>query len=61
MAYGAEFRRDAIARMRAGRSVLGLARELGVSDHALWRWKKQDAIDRGERHRESACRSTSSC
>jgi transposase-like protein len=35
--------------MRAGQSKLSLAREMGITDQTLWRWSKQDAIDRGER------------
>ena len=45
-----EFRRDAVALVRAtGRPIAQIARELGIYDSTLGNWVRQDAIDRGER------------
>ena len=36
-----------VEQMRDGRSVAGLARELGMHESTLHRWKCQDRVDRG--------------
>jgi len=46
--YPAEFRRRAIALVRAGRSVAQVAVDLDVTQTAIYNWIKQDKIDRGE-------------
>lgn len=47
--FPAEFRRRAVALVRAGKPVTTAAVELGVSPAAIHNWAKQDQIDRGER------------
>jgi transposase-like protein len=47
--YPAEFRRRALDLVRSGRRVAEVASELGISEQAIYNWRKQDAIDRGER------------
>jgi transposase len=44
-----EFRREALAMLRAGRSPRELAEALGVSEQMLRNWRRQDQIDRHER------------
>ena len=46
--YPAEFRARSVALIRAGRSVREVALLLGVSEQALYGWRRQDRIDRGE-------------
>jgi transposase len=48
--YPAEFRREAIELLRAGRSPRELSESLGVSQQTLRNWRRQDQIDRHERH-----------
>jgi transposase len=47
--YPAEFRRRALDLVRSGRPVAQVAVELGISEQALYNWRRQDQIDRGER------------
>ena len=47
--YPAELRRQACERMLAGEAVKDLAVELGISEHTLYRWRRQALIDAGER------------
>ena len=46
--YPAEFRARSVALIRAGRSVREVALLVGVSEQALYSWRRQDRIDRGE-------------
>lgn len=46
--YPAEFRARAVELIRAGRPVREVALLLGVSEQALYGWRRQDRIDRGE-------------
>jgi transposase len=45
--YPPEFRRRALDLLAAGRKVVDLARDLGVSGQTIYTWRRQDAIDRG--------------
>jgi transposase len=47
--YPAEFRRRALDLVRSGRPVAQVAADLGISAQAIYNWRKQDQIDRGER------------
>ena len=47
--YPAELRRQTCPRMLAGEAVKELVVELGISDHTLYRWRRQAQIDAGER------------
>ncbi len=47
--YPAELRRQTCERMLAGEAVKDLVAELGISDHTLYRWRRQAQIDAGER------------
>jgi transposase len=47
--YSAEFRRRALDLVRSGRPVAQVAADLGISAQAIYNWRKQDEIDRGER------------
>ena len=47
--YPAELRRRTCERMLAGEAVKDLVAELGISDHTLYRWRRQAQIDAGER------------
>jgi len=46
--YPAEFRARSVALIRAGRSVREVALLVGVSEQALYGWRRQDRICRGE-------------
>src|ERR1017187_6755147 len=46
--YAAEFRHRVLALHRSGRSVPALSEQFEVSQAAIYKWIKQDAIDRGE-------------
>jgi len=49
-AYPDEFRQEAVAMVRGGRSVRDVAESLGVSQQSLRKWVKQTELDR-EAHR----------
>jgi len=46
--YPAEFRKRAVELVRSGRPVVEVARLLEVSEQTLYKWRRQDRIDRGE-------------
>ena len=46
--YSAEFRRKVLDLLAEGRSVASVAHDLDVSDQAIYNWRRQDRIDRGE-------------
>lgn len=46
--YPAEFRRKVLDLLAEGRSVAGIAHDLGISDQTIYTWRRQDRIDRGE-------------
>ena len=48
-AYPAEFRREAVQMLRAGRTPRELAESLGVSEQTLRNWRRQAQLDRHER------------
>jgi transposase len=45
--YPAEFRRRVVDLLAAGRKVADLARDLGVSEQAIYGWRRQERVDRG--------------
>lgn len=45
--YPPEFRRRVLDLIAAGRSVASIAADLGVSDQAIYTWRKQELIDTG--------------
>ena len=45
--YPAEFRRRVIDLLGTGRKVADVARDLGVSEQAIYGWRRQEWIDRG--------------
>src|ERR1700761_3949673 len=45
--YPPEFRRRALDLVRSGRCVPEVAKLLGIAESCLYRWKRQDLIDRG--------------
>ena len=47
--YLAEFRREAVGKVRSGRKVSEVAEALGVTEQSLRNWVKQDQLDRRER------------
>ena len=47
--YAAELRRQTCERMLAGEEVKDLVAELGISQHTLYRWRRQALIDAGQR------------
>lgn len=47
--YPAELRRQTCERMLAGEAVKDLVAELGISEHTLYRWRRQALIDAGRR------------
>ena len=47
-AYPPEFRRRALDLIQAGRSVVQVAADLGISQGCLYSWRKQELIDIGE-------------
>jgi transposase-like protein len=47
--YPVEFRRKVLDLIEAGRPVVEIAEQLGVSDQTIYNWRKQDRIDRGLR------------
>lgn len=51
--YPAEFRRQALALVASGRTVVDVAASLGIAQSCLYRWKQQEVIDRGLKHGQS--------
>lgn len=47
--YPPEFRREAVALVRPGRSVKDVAASLGCSDQSLHEWVKREQLDRHAR------------
>ncbi len=47
--YPAEVRRRTCERMLAGEAVKDLVAELEISEHTLYRWRRQALIDAGRR------------
>lgn len=47
--YPVEFRRKVLDLIEAGRPVVEIAAQLGVSDQTIYNWRNQDRIDRGLR------------
>jgi transposase len=45
--YAAEFRRRVIDLLDSGRKVADVARDLGVSEQAIYGWRRQERIDCG--------------
>jgi transposase len=45
--YPAEFRRRVVDLLATGRKVADVARDLGVSEQAVYGWRRQEQIDRG--------------
>jgi transposase len=45
--YSPEFRRKVLDLLDAGRSVVDVARDLGISTESIYTWRRQDRIDRG--------------
>jgi putative transposase len=45
--YPPEFRQRALDLVRSGRPVPEVAKLLGIAESCLYRWKRQDLIDRG--------------
>ena len=47
--YPPEFRSEAVAMVRSGRSIREVASALGMTEQSLRNWVKQDQLDRRER------------
>ena len=45
--YPAEFRRRVIDLLGTGRTVADVARDLGISEQAIYGWRRRERIDRG--------------
>ena len=45
--YPAELRRRVVDLLVTGRKVVDVARDLGVSEQAIYDWRRQEQIDRG--------------
>jgi transposase len=45
--YPAEFRRRVIDLLATGRKLVDVARDLGISEQAVYGWRRQERIDRG--------------
>jgi transposase len=45
--YSAELRRRVVDLLETGRKVADVARDLGVSEQAIYGWRRQEQIDRG--------------
>lgn len=45
--YPPEFRRKVLDLVEAGRPVVDVARDLGISAQSIYVWRRQDRIDRG--------------
>ena len=45
--YPPEFRRKVLDLVEAGRPVVDVARDLGISAESIYTWRRQDRIDKG--------------
>lgn len=45
--YPAEFRRRALDLVAGGRPIVEVARDLDISPQSIYRWQRQDRIDKG--------------
>ena len=45
--YPAELRRRVVDLLATGRKVADVARDLGVSEQAIYGWRRQERVDRG--------------
>lgn len=45
--YAPEFRRRVLDLVDAGRPIVDVARDLGISQQSIYRWRAQDRVDRG--------------
>ena len=45
--YPREFRRKVLDLVEAGRPVIDVARDLGVSAQSIYTWRRQDRVDKG--------------
>ena len=45
--YPPEFRRKVLDLVEAGRPVVDVARDLGISAQSIYTWRRQDRIDKG--------------
>jgi len=45
--YPPEFKRKVLDLIDAGRSVVEVARDLGISGQSIYSWRRRDRIDRG--------------
>jgi transposase len=45
--YPPEFRRRVLDLVEAGRPVVDVARDLGISAQSIYTWRRQDRIDKG--------------
>ncbi len=45
--YPVEFRRRALELVEAGRPIVEVARDLDISPQSIYRWQRQDRIDKG--------------
>ncbi len=45
--YPPEFRRKVLDLVAAGRPIVDVARDLGISAQAIYTWRRQDRIDKG--------------
>ncbi len=45
--YPPEFRRKVLDLVEAGRPVVDVARDLGISAQSIYSWRRQDRIDKG--------------
>ena len=45
--YPAELRRRVVDLLATGRKVADVARDLGVSEQAIYGWRRQEQVDRG--------------
>ena len=45
--YPPEFRRKVLDLVESGRSVVDVARDLGISAQSIYVWRRQDRIDKG--------------
>jgi transposase len=45
--YPPEFRRKVLDLVAAGRPVVDVARDLGISAESIYTWRRQDRVDKG--------------